>query len=134
MNHDSERLLEQLVPCPAPPELRQRVLAAVTRELAAGRPLRWERWCGLAVAAGLLLGLGLNAWVVQAQEQRLARLYGPRPVPQQIVELARAVESVTDAETAQRVQQQLATAQQQRQHRSQPGYRIEEIINALEKS
>jgi hypothetical protein len=100
MNGDPERFLEQVPLRGAPPHLRDRVLARVTRELTAPAQVRWTGWAGVAVAAGLLLGVALNAVVVRVQEARLAALYGPRPVPRPLVELAETVAAVTDEQTA----------------------------------
>ena len=104
-----EQRLRGLTPRGTEPELRGQVLAAVGRELAADRVSRWRRSPGLAVAASLLLGVVLNVWVNKASDRRLARLYGPPPVPRQIAEVAEAVASVTDAETGRQVRQQLLT-------------------------
>jgi hypothetical protein len=111
MNHHNdnhtERALRRATPRGADPGLRQEVLAAVRRELAADRGSAWQRRLGLAVAASLLLAVALNIWVNKASEQRLARLYGPQPVPRKIADVVEAVVSVTDAETGRRVQEQL---------------------------
>jgi len=114
MSTNPESVLGRLHPRGAAPELRDRVLGAVALQLAprAGGGRLW-RWAA-AVAAGLLLGVGLNVWAVRTTEARLARLYGPSAVPQPIVAVAEAVESVTDAETARWVQQRLLTAHQER--------------------
>lgn len=116
MNHarhnddHAEQRLRRVTPRGAGPELRGQVLAAVGRELAADRVGPWGRRLGLAVAASLLLGVVLNVWVNKASDRRLARLYGPPPVPRQIAEVAEAVASVTDAETGRRIEQQLVAA------------------------
>ena len=102
-----EQRLRGLTPRGTDPGLRGRVLAAVGRELAADRVSPWGRRLGLAVAASLLLGVVLNVWVNKASDRRLARLYGPPPVPRQIAEVAEAVASVTDAEIGSRMEQQL---------------------------
>jgi len=114
MSTDPESVLGRLHPRGAAPELRERVLGAVARQLAP-RPgaARLWRWAA-AVAAGLLLGVGLNVWAIRTTDARLARLYGPPVVPQPIVAAAEAVESVTDAETARWVQQRLLAAHQER--------------------
>lgn len=61
MTDELPKIFDELVPPPAPPELRLRVLAAVDRELK-GRKPRWERALELTVAASFVLGVGLNAW------------------------------------------------------------------------
>jgi hypothetical protein len=114
MSTDPEGVLGRLHPRGVGPELRDRVLGAVAQQLALSPGVaRLWRWAG-AVAAGLLLGVGLNVWVIRTTEARLARLYGPPTVPQPIVAVAEAVESVTDAETARWVQQRLFAAHQER--------------------
>ncbi|MHC4176791.1 MAG: hypothetical protein ACYSWU_04750 [Planctomycetota bacterium] len=105
-----ERELQRLTPRGSRPELREQVLAAVGRELSARPVSRWERRLGLAVAASILLGVVLNVWAVRSDRRSRARLYGPRPVPKRIADIAEGVESVTDAEIGQLVQQQLSAA------------------------
>jgi hypothetical protein len=114
MNGDEhvEQTLHRLMPRGAAPELREHVLAAVGRQLSADGLSRWERRLGLAVAASILLGIVLNVWANKATDRRLARLYGPRPVPRQITEVAEMVASVTDAETGRRLERQLAATWQ----------------------
>jgi hypothetical protein len=85
--------------------LRPRVLGAVDDELRR-RPAPWLRYYAAGVAAALLLSVFLNYWVSSRQDERLARLIGPPPVPRTVAEVARAVEEVTDAETAERLQEQ----------------------------
>jgi hypothetical protein len=98
MTSDSEGFLERLTPRGAPPPLRQRVLGAVAGELAK-RPRR-RRWVAVALAASLLLAVGLNLAVDQAQQSRLAALYGPDPVPQPLADVTRDVAAMADARTA----------------------------------
>ena len=69
---------------------------------APARP-RWEHILEIAVAASLLLGVGMNLWQWRTYDDWQARVYGPRPVSAAIAELAATVESVTDAQTAQAV-------------------------------
>ncbi|MCR4410973.1 MAG: hypothetical protein NUV77_00950 [Thermoguttaceae bacterium] len=108
MNHDDiERLLIRLTPCGAAPELRARVLAAVSAELQS-TPRRWWSVAVLAVAASIVLALGLNLWLSRRFERRLAALLGPPPVSKQAAEVARAVAQATDAATGRWVYQRLA--------------------------
>jgi hypothetical protein len=111
MNSDPESLLKQLTPRGAGSDVRSRVLAMVGPELEGRARLRWQRWCGLAIAASLVLGIVSNAWICGRQERRLAKLYGPLPIPATVVEIAKEVESVTDKRTADWLEQRLATAQ-----------------------
>ena len=111
MNSDDhvEERLRRVTPRGTGTGLREQVLAAVGRELSADPLARWERRLGLAVAASIALGIVLNVWAVRVDRQVQARLYGPRPVPRQIADLAETVASVTDAETGRRLERQLAT-------------------------
>lgn len=67
-------------PRPMPPaELRERVLSAVSRELAIPKrrkPL-WERAAEIAVAASLVLGVGMNVWQWRADQAWNQRVFGP---------------------------------------------------------
>jgi len=120
MNDDLEQRLERLQPRGAAAELREHVLDAVAEELAAPTR-RWRPRLGVAVAASLLMSLALNIWVSKSADRRMARLYGPRPVPKAIAEIVDAVASVTDAETGQRLQRQLLVAWDSRPARSEQG-------------
>jgi len=109
-NDDLEQLLGRLTPRGVRPELRPRVLAAVASQWEAEAASPWLRRSALAVAASLLLGIAMNVWASRAAERRLAQLFGPPPVSKQAMELAKAVEEITDAKTAQWVYQQFAAA------------------------
>ena len=102
MNPDPEPLLEQLAPRGADPTLRAQVLAQVGKELEARAGVHWQRRCGWAVAAGVLLAIGLNCWIAERQERRLAHLYGPPPTLATPHEMARTTENRTDVKAAQR--------------------------------
>jgi len=67
--------LERLPRPAAPAELRERVLSAVSRELAhrKRRVPRWERAAEIAVAASLVLGVGMNVWQWRAQSPHFDR-------------------------------------------------------------
>ena len=107
MNDDIEQLLGRMTPRGVRPELRPQVLAAVASELKAEPASPWLRRCALAVAASLLLGIGMNIWASTVTERRLARLFGPPPVSKQAMELAKDIEKITDAQTGQWVYQRL---------------------------
>jgi hypothetical protein len=114
MSTDPESVLGRLHPRSAPPELRERVLDTVARQLAS-RPGAARLWrSAAAVAAALLLGVSLNVWALRTTDARLARLYGPPAIPQPIAAVAEAVESVTDAETARWALQRLLAVHQER--------------------
>jgi hypothetical protein len=108
MNDDLEQLLGKLTPRGVRTELRPHVLSAMAGELQADSGSPWLRRCALAVAASLLAGIGMNIWANVASERRLAQLYGPPPVSKRAMEVAKMVEGVTDAQTAQWVYQRLA--------------------------
>jgi hypothetical protein len=110
MSDDLEAFLGRLTPRGAPPPVRPRVLAGVTRELLARPPRRWARRAGVGLAASFLLAVGLNVAVDGAQQARLAAVYGPEPVPQPLADVTRAVEAVADAPTAAWFRQELRGA------------------------
>jgi hypothetical protein len=69
---DLPEIFDPCTPRPAPAELRARTLSAVDRELARRRKPRWERAFQWAVAASLLVGVGLNVWLWRAGAARPA--------------------------------------------------------------
>ncbi|MDG3004141.1 hypothetical protein [Paludisphaera mucosa] len=94
MNDDVERLLDQATPRPAPADLRDRVLRAVAEELAAAGPSRRPRRrfpVLAAVAAALIASVGLDEWTNRANDERLGRVFGPRPIEREAVAAARDV-------------------------------------------
>jgi hypothetical protein len=110
MNRDIEQLLGGLKPRGVGPELRPRVLAAVQRRLIAEPASPWLRRASLAVAASLLAGIAMNVGASVMAVRRMAQILGPAPVPKQVMELAEDVEQVADAQTAQWVCRQFASA------------------------
>ncbi|HEV3138304.1 MAG TPA: hypothetical protein VGZ26_10375 [Pirellulales bacterium] len=110
MNDDLPDIFRRLTPRAAPEELRPRVLAAVSRELARRSTPRWERMFEQVVAASLLVAAGLACWRTRDEEQWQARVYGPPTVPSAIAEVAQAVASVTDEQTGRWVQERLSAA------------------------
>jgi hypothetical protein len=94
--------------------LRPRVLGAVSRELGRRAKPRWERIFELSVAASVLIAVGLVLWRQRAEAPWQARVYGPRAVPSEIAEVAKAVASVTDEETGRWIQEQLSAAMSSR--------------------
>lgn len=68
----------------------------------------WLRRATIAAAASLLMGIGLNMWVSRASERRLAEIFGPPPISQGAMEIAKTIEGITDAQTAQWVYRRLA--------------------------
>jgi hypothetical protein len=110
MNDALEEFLNQVTPRGACPELRESTLAAANDTLAKPQPRRWDLWCGVASAAALVLGVGLNFWVIRVDERRFAELYGPEPLPRHLAEATESIESVTNSETGGWVRGQWRTA------------------------
>jgi hypothetical protein len=113
MSDDVEGLLEDLVPRGAPTHLRSRVLAAAANELS--RPVRLMNRLRAAVAAALLVGLGLNYGICAYQDERLAQVIGPPPRPRTVALLAETIAPFTDAETAEMLERQWCQAYWQHQ-------------------
>ena len=135
MKEDGELLLDNVTLRGAPPELRGRVLSAVAQELSVDSIPAWERRIGRLVAAAVVIGVVLNLWAVQSTDRRLAQLAGPRPVPQQVLEIVEIVESVTGSGTGGWVQQRLVKAWLSRPALSpqdMPDW--EQLLNDLESS
>ena len=107
-NDDIEVLFGRLTPAGIRPELRAQVLAAVASQLKMEPASPWLRRSALAVAASILVGIVMNVEASQMAERHLAQLYGAPPISKQAMELAKAVEAVTDAKTAQWVYKQIA--------------------------
>jgi hypothetical protein len=72
----------------------------------------WLRRAAMAVAASLLLGIGLNVWASRASERRLAQLFGPPPISKRAMEIATDIETITDAETGRWVYSRLTISHQ----------------------
>ena len=105
-----EATLRRSGPRPGGTALRTQVLAAIAAELAVERAAsRWPRLriVSWAVAASLALGVGMNFWAMREEQQRDARLYAARPPLRRVTEIADAVRSVTDDQTAALFEQQL---------------------------
>jgi hypothetical protein len=107
-----QRLLNELTPQGVRPEVRPQVLEAVANELLKEKekPSRRLRCATLATAASILLGIGMNVWVSKASERRMAQIFGPPPVSKQAMELAEAVEKITDKQTGQWVYRQMTAS------------------------
>jgi hypothetical protein len=82
MDNDIERLLKDISPLGAPPELRPRVLAAVADELRCAPPLPSRRSYrpALLTAAALVASVALNLWVNDRIDRRLTVAFGPQLV------------------------------------------------------
>ncbi len=138
--------LDSLTPCPAPPELRAKVLAAVDRELAksptelailgatAGLSssvlpasactkstpphLSLEKLSAWTVAASLLVGIGLCAWQRIVVDARLASAFGPAGQSSTITQLVRDIESTSGPDSGRWFSERLAAykSRHERQH------------------
>ena len=140
MNDDIERLLDRLTPRGVRAELRVDVLAAVTGALQA-EPDRlcesrtnspWLRRSALVVAASLLVGVALNVWANETSKRRLARLFGPPPVSKRAMEIADAIEEITDAQTAQWVYRRLTVPHRSDGYPAKYYATLERLIRELE--
>lgn len=76
MNDDVEQLLGRLPARGVRPGLRSRVLGAVGACLQPEPASPWLRRSALAVAALLLVGVGMNVWVSARSSRHLAELFG----------------------------------------------------------
>jgi hypothetical protein len=132
MTDDLERRLRQVSPVGAPPELRARVLAAVAQQLhlaapiSSHRPIRFRP--AVAVAAGLVVSLGLNVWVSDRLDRRLATVLGPPPAWRQAAEIADDVATITDPSTGRWVYQQLAASHDDPNDARRSAFRLRQII------
>ncbi len=133
MNDEIERLLLQVTPPGAPPDLRARVLSAVGDELrlpAAARSRRRFR-PGLAVAASLLASVALNYWVDAMLNRRLAVVLGPPPVRRQAAEIAADVASITEPSTGKWVYERLTSGRPNGDDARQYADRLRRMIQEL---
>ena len=73
------------------------------------RSIPWQRLATWSVAAGLVLGVGLQL-AQRRSQRRIDALFGPPALPSAVAEMARHVESVAGPEGARWVGEQLATA------------------------
>jgi hypothetical protein len=129
---DVEQRLARLTPCGVRAELRGDVLAAVASQLQPAAPSRWLRLAALATAASVLLGIVLNVWVNRAADRHLARLFGPPPVSKQAMEIAKAVEEITDAQTGQWVYRQLTVPRKSADFPAKYYAMVEQLIRELQ--
>jgi hypothetical protein len=140
MSHDLERLFEEASPPGLPPELRERVLAAVDEELnttrsavrsstAARRRGRFRP--GLAAAAALVCSLLLNYGVSTSVDRRLAAVLGPRPVPRQAAEIAAEIAAMTDSQTGKWAFDRLASRRGQEGDTELYPLRLKRLIDQL---
>jgi hypothetical protein len=112
--------LDRCTPRPAPVALRLQTLSAVERELARQRTPRWERGFELAVAASLLLGVGLNVWLWRTDESRQME-FAQRAPSAAAREVARAVALAAGPAAGQWVQDEFSRAQSRKRGRGAAG-------------
>ena len=72
-----------------------------------------EKLSAWTVAAALLVGIGLCAWQ-QRVDARLEALYGPSPVPADVADLIRSVESVSGPGSGSWIAERLLASKSQR--------------------
>ena len=123
--------LRRLSPRPAPDELRQSVLTAVARELAATQQPRWDRRIALAAAVLLVASAALNILIIRSGERHLAQIFGPEATPHAIIQCGEIIEVVTDAETARAVQRQLLAISQSNTTATPTNTRLQQIQRRL---
>ncbi|MDB5389246.1 MAG: hypothetical protein JWM11_4892 [Planctomycetaceae bacterium] len=117
---EAELLFHEIAPRNAAPELRSRVLSAVSQELSKGTASgiraapSWDRRIGTMAAATVVLAVLFHQWAIGTTEHNLAVLAGPRPVPRQESELVEIVESVTGRGTGDWVRQRLVKSRRSR--------------------
>jgi hypothetical protein len=107
---DVERLFAAAIPQPAPAELRPAVIEAIAAELqvhAGNRRLAWQTRLGQAVAASVLVSTATFLGVSWSEARRMARWDERTVVRSYVVELTAAAASVTDDESARRVERYL---------------------------
>jgi hypothetical protein len=117
---DPEEFLHRLTPRGPDPGVSAAVRDAVARELAAQSPspgppkrgtwARWERRITWLTAAAVLFGIALNYVVVRVDQARRDRWLAFDPAPGAAHDVAKMVESASDAETGAWVEQRFAHA------------------------
>jgi len=126
--NDVERLLQSATPRGAPPELRDRVLAAVADELdSSARPGR-SLHPALAVAAAVVVSLASNVLVSDAVDRRLAIVLGPIPVQKQAAEIADDISSITDAPSGRWAYERLTAGRSRDDEARQYAVRLQQMI------
>jgi hypothetical protein len=132
MNHDIEDRLARLTPRGAPPELRGRVLNAVTSELRTeARPHPTLFLSLVASASAVLAGLALNVWVSAELDRRLEIVLGPPPVSGQVAEIAAEIAHVTNPAVGQWAYQRLAVGDRHGDEAMQSASRLKQLIQQL---
>jgi hypothetical protein len=129
MNHDPERLLEQLTPCRVSAEIRCNILDAVADELHALKQWRNQQWLGLATVVLLLLSIVFNLWVKQSICQRIASLYPPVQPSREVVETANYIATYTNPQVGEWMYQQMISNQSEQLSSEQSLSIISKIID-----
>ncbi len=129
MNDDLEHKLRQVTPRGAPLELRTRALGAVSDELNSVAPRRPRKMRpGLAVAATLLVSVGLNYWVNVSLDHRLATLFGPPSRNRDAMEISAEIARVTDPSTGQWAYERLALGGPRDTNAREYAIRLQQVI------
>jgi hypothetical protein len=132
MSDDIEDRLARLTPRGAPPELRGRVLNAVTSELRTEARTHHTLFLWLvASAAAVLAGLALNVWVSAELDRRLTIVLGPPPVSGQVAEIAAEIAHVTNPAVGQWAYQRLAVVERHDDEAIQSASRLKQMIQQL---
>jgi hypothetical protein len=130
MTDEQPRIFDFCTPRPAPIALRAQTLAAVERELARRPVARWERGFELAVAASLILGVGLNVWLWRTDETRQMGL-AQRAPSAAARDVARAVASAAGPATGQWAQNEFARAESHKRRDASGGQRYQRLLDEL---
>ena len=127
---DLPKIFESCAPRPAPAELRSRTLAAIERELVRRQKPRWERAFELAVAASLLLGVGLNVWLWRTAESPQMGL-AQRAPSAAARDVARAVASAAGPAAGRWAQNQFARAESHKRRDAGGSQRYQRLLHEL---
>ncbi len=132
MSDELPEIFARLKPRPAPAKLRTQILAGVESHLTRRTKPRWERAIELAVAASVVLGIGLNVWQVQSAEAWQLRVFGPAPVPAPVTEVAGMAASVTDPATGKLIEERLLSVRSAKRGNSETlRRRYEQLLHEL---
>jgi hypothetical protein len=130
MTDERPKFFDRYTPRPAPVALRSQTLAAVDRELARRQKPRWERGFELAVAASLVLGVGLNVWLWRTDETRQMEL-AQRAPSAAAREVARAVASAAGPAAGQWAQNEFTRAESHKRRDASGSQRYQRLLHEL---
>jgi hypothetical protein len=123
-------IFARCTPRGAPAALRTRTLAAIDRQLARRRKLRWERAIELSIAASLALGIGLNTWLWRTGESASIG-FGERVPSAAARDVAQAVASAAGPAAGRWVENELARAELHKRRGAVDGQRYQRLLHEL---